>query len=95
MLQAKNNFKVKEAFQTLIRTILANKPTAGLNEGSGGVFGAGVEQRYEYLILVWVYCSFRAAAEADIKPVVLRQKSSQSAQDAAKEKKKKSKCLIL
>lgn len=80
-ISAKNNFKVKEAFQTLIRTILANKPTAGLNEGSGGVFGAGVEQR--------------SAEETDIKPVVLRQKSSQSAQDAAKEKKKKSKCLIL
>lgn len=41
-IQAKQNFKVKEAFETLIRNVLAKKPNAGQQEGSGGVFGAGV-----------------------------------------------------
>mmetsp|Transcript_3518 Transcript_3518/g.5481 ORF Transcript_3518/g.5481 Transcript_3518/m.5481 type:complete len:218 (+) Transcript_3518:91-744(+) len=44
-VSAKENFKVREAFETLIRKILSEKPGAGLGEGSGGVFGAGVDNR--------------------------------------------------
>jgi len=40
-VSAKNNFKVKEGFETLIRKILAKKPKGGQDEGSGSVFGAG------------------------------------------------------
>lgn len=40
-VSAKENFKVKEAFETLIRTVIASDANAGRSEGSGGVFGAG------------------------------------------------------
>lgn len=36
---------MKEAFETLIRKILQENPSAGRGQGSGGVFGAGVEER--------------------------------------------------
>jgi hypothetical protein len=36
---------VKESFETLIRKILLENPSAGRGQGSGGVFGAGVEDR--------------------------------------------------
>ena len=40
-LQAKENFKVKDAFESLIRKVVSKSPNAGRAEGSGGVFGAG------------------------------------------------------
>lgn len=40
-VQAKENFKVKEAFESLIRTVMAGDAAAGRSEGSGSVFGAG------------------------------------------------------
>lgn len=40
-VSAKENFKVKDAFENLIRTVLASNANAGRAEGSGGVFGAG------------------------------------------------------
>lgn len=36
---------MKESFETLIRTILANDSNAGRAEGSGGVFGAGTTDK--------------------------------------------------
>ena len=40
---AKEDFKVKDSFQALIRMILAKNPKAGQESaGAGGVFGAGV-----------------------------------------------------
>lgn len=63
-LQAKENFKVRDAFETLIRKILTAKPSAGRNEGSGGVFGAGVAQRY------CQYCYVSTALRCIIKITV-------------------------
>jgi hypothetical protein len=34
---------VKESFETLIRYVLKANPSAGLAGGSGGVFGAGMD----------------------------------------------------
>lgn len=45
MMQAKDNYKVKDAFETLVRKIIAKKPDAGRSEGSGSVFGAGAAAR--------------------------------------------------
>ena len=39
--QAKDNFKVRDAFEILVRKVISKKPDAGRLEGSGGVFGAG------------------------------------------------------
>lgn len=41
-VSAKKNLKVRDAFEGLARQIVAKKPDAGRNEGSGNVFGAGV-----------------------------------------------------
>ncbi len=46
IVQAKDNFKVRDAFENLVRKIISKKPDAGRNEGSGNVFGAGVVVRY-------------------------------------------------
>jgi Ras-related protein Rap-1A len=40
-LQAKENFKVKDSFEALIRKITSKNPTAGRSDGSGSVYGAG------------------------------------------------------
>lgn len=40
-VSAKNNVKVRDAFDTLVRKILSKNPRAGSAGGSGGVFGAG------------------------------------------------------
>jgi len=40
-VSAKNNVKVRDAFETLVRKILTKNPSAGTAGGSGGVFGAG------------------------------------------------------
>lgn len=45
-VSAKQNLKVKEAFETLIRTIISKQPTAGSGQSSGGVFGGGVVDRF-------------------------------------------------
>jgi len=44
-VSAKENFKVKDAFESLIRTVLAGNSNAGRAEGSGGVFGAGKQDK--------------------------------------------------
>lgn len=42
LLQAKENMKVKEAFQTLVQKILVKSPKAGQDsDGAAGVFGGG------------------------------------------------------
>lgn len=41
-VSAKNNIKVREAFELLIRKILIYKPSAGQQKGSGSVYGAGI-----------------------------------------------------
>lgn len=38
-VSAKNNVKVREAFETLVRLILARKPDAGQGGDASGVFG--------------------------------------------------------
>uniref|UniRef100_A0A7S0SUY6 Uncharacterized protein n=1 Tax=Chromulina nebulosa TaxID=96789 RepID=A0A7S0SUY6_9STRA len=40
-VSAKNNFKIREAFELLVRKVIAKKPNAGQHDGPGGVFGAG------------------------------------------------------
>lgn len=41
-VQAKENTKVKEAFQTLVQKILLKSPKAGQDsDGAAGVFGGG------------------------------------------------------
>lgn len=50
LLQAKENFKVKEAFEMLVRKVLAKNPTAGsaadlVNASAGGVFGGGKAEK--------------------------------------------------
>jgi len=40
-VSAKNNIKVRDAFETLVRKVLSKNPKAGSAGGSGGVFGAG------------------------------------------------------
>lgn len=40
-MQAKENLKVREGFESLIRKVIAKKPNAGQVKGSGNVFGAG------------------------------------------------------
>ena len=43
MLQAKDNSKIKESFETLIKKIITKNPKAGHAEANvaGGVFGGG------------------------------------------------------
>ncbi len=40
-VSAKQNVKVKEAFEELLKKIVSDAPDAGSGEGSGGVFGGG------------------------------------------------------
>ena len=40
-ITAKENFKVKDSFESLIRKVLSKDPKAGRSDGSGSVFGAG------------------------------------------------------
>ena len=40
-ITAKEDFKVKDAFQALVRKILVKNPQAGADHGTGSVFGAG------------------------------------------------------
>lgn len=47
--QAKENFKVKDAFEALVRKVLSKSPKAGRAEGSGAVFGAGKLDKYDLL----------------------------------------------
>lgn len=39
--QAKENTKVKEAFESLVRKILTKNPKAGDSDQAAGVFGGG------------------------------------------------------
>lgn len=78
-VSAKDNYKVKDAFEELVRKILNKKPDAGLHEGSGNVFGAGVAVPEPEPVEI------KAASAPAISPVP----------DKKKDKKKKSKCLIL
>lgn len=41
LMQAKENFKVKDAFEALIRKVTSKNPNAGRSDGSGSVYGAG------------------------------------------------------
>jgi len=40
-ITAKEDFKVKDAFIALVRQVVAKNPKAGLDSGTGSVFGAG------------------------------------------------------
>ena len=46
-IQAKENSKIKDAFESLVRKIVAKSPKAGQSDGkdnsAGGVFGGGKE----------------------------------------------------
>jgi hypothetical protein len=48
--KAKDNLKVRDAFDTLVRKILAKSPKAGQDsDGAVGVFGGGKADRYAVL----------------------------------------------
>ena len=86
-VQAKENFKVKESFETLIRYVLKANPKAGLASGSGGVFGAGMDNDVS-----------REAEETD-RQKQQKQQSQEGGQTGSKKddkkEKKKGKCIIL
>jgi hypothetical protein len=89
-LQAKDNFKVRDAFETLIRTILSEKPSAGQGAGSG-VFGSGEENRLVSLVfsrwsLLILALPRRDGEDTSAVNVKMKGKSKD---------KKKSTCLIL
>jgi small GTP-binding protein len=90
-VSAKDNYKVKEAFENLVRKIVTKKPDAGRMSGSGAVFGAGVaveepeaeeEERPE-------------AATPPAMPPPAPEESKKSKKEEKKKEKGKSKCLIL
>ena len=44
--QAKENLKVKDAFELLVKKIINKNPNAGLDgDGDGGIFGGGKADR--------------------------------------------------
>lgn len=85
-MQAKDNFKVKASFETLIRHILKKNPNAGLAGGSGGVFGAGMDNDVS-----------REAAETEQKKSQEKDKAGGGKDGGNKKdkKEKKGKCIIL
>ena len=84
--QAKENFKVKESFETLIRYVLKSNPTAGLASGSGGVFGAGMDNDVS-----------REAEETERSKKKSKENgaSGQEGDKKGKKEKKKGGCVIL
>ena len=50
-VSAKQNLKVKEAFETLIRMVTSKQPNAGTGQSSGGVFGGGIVDRFHISLL--------------------------------------------
>ena len=53
LLQAKENFKIKDAFELLVRKIISKNPSAGSGDGSSatGVFGGGKAEKYKKILL--------------------------------------------
>lgn len=83
-ISAKENFKVKDAFETLIRYILKANPNAGLATGSGGVFGAGMDNDVT-----------REAEEVDESKKKAKKDSSSEEKKSTKKDKKKPGCILL
>lgn len=83
-VSAKNNLRVRDAFEMLVRRVVAKRPDAGRSEGAGSVFGAGVA------------ASDPEPEEVRPQKEAAATSPAASRSNEKKEKKeKKSKCLIL
>ena len=98
--QAKENLRVKDAFDTLVRKIVSKSPKAGQDaDGAGGVFGGGKADSAmdEPEPVKMKKSKSRSASSAEKKSPLKKEKSGSKSKGSSvpAEKEKEGKCILL
>ena len=98
-MTAKEDYKVKDAFHELIRTILSKNPNAGNDAGaSSGMFGGGVDQSGDIDVQIVSKGKTGKSKKGNALTKARSDSKTKRDKDKGSDRKKeedKSKCLIL